>query len=68
MGAGLPRSVALATLSLALVCVASASRNYSASADDVMRAQISLMDVRPKDCPPWYGPRSLALSVVDGSS
>lgn len=30
----------------------SAAYNYSTA--DMMRAQLALMDDRPKDCPPWY--------------
>ncbi len=43
---------ALAVAALSFSCVASAYRNYSSI--DTMRAQLSLMDDRPKDCPPWY--------------
>lgn len=37
---------------LSLSSVASAFANYSSV--DMMRAQLALMDERPKDCPPWY--------------
>jgi len=43
------RAVALSALSFA--GLASAFLNYSTP--DMMRAQMALMDDRPKDCPPW---------------
>ena len=55
MALKLPRALALAAL--ALSCVTSASNNYSSV--DMMRAQLTLMEDRPKDCPPWYGAQPL---------
>jgi len=49
MGLRIPGAFALAALSLSWV--AAASRDYSSI--DMMRAQIALLDDRPKDCPPW---------------
>jgi hypothetical protein len=49
MGWRTPRAIAVAALSLS--GVASAYKNYSSI--DMMRAQLSLMDDRPSDCPPW---------------
>ncbi|KAK3362548.1 hypothetical protein B0T25DRAFT_8499 [Lasiosphaeria hispida] len=46
----IPRALALAALSLGWL--ASASGNYSSI--DMLRAQVSLMDDRPKDCPPCF--------------
>ena len=54
MALRLQRALAIAALSLS--CVASASKNYSSV--DMMRAQLALLDDRPKDCPPWYDARS----------
>lgn len=46
------RSAILMVLSLSsLVVGASASREYSKI--EMQRAQRSLLDDRPKDCPPW---------------
>ena len=50
MALRIQRSLALAAFSLS--CFASAYSNFSSV--DMMRAQIALMDDRPKDCPPWY--------------
>lgn len=47
------RSAILAVLSLSsLMAGASATREYSKV--EMLRVQRSLMDDRPKDCPPWY--------------
>ncbi len=61
MALRLPRALAIAALSLSLSCVASASRNYSSV--DMIRAQLDLLDDRPKDCPPWYGAQSPPLAT-----
>jgi hypothetical protein len=45
------RGTALVAL-LSLSWTAQAMHNYSSI--DMMRAQMSLMDNRPDDCPPWY--------------
>ncbi|KAK3309914.1 uncharacterized protein B0T15DRAFT_17866 [Chaetomium strumarium] len=50
MALRLPRALTVAALSLS--CVASALTNYSSI--DMMRAQLALMEDRPKDCPPCF--------------
>ncbi|KAK4152533.1 hypothetical protein C8A00DRAFT_16168 [Chaetomidium leptoderma] len=50
MALRLPRALVVAALSLS--CVVSAYTNYSSA--DMMRAQRTLMDDRPKDCPPCF--------------
>ncbi|KAK1757342.1 hypothetical protein QBC47DRAFT_339921 [Echria macrotheca] len=52
MAKRLQRSLALAALSLSLPWLASAYNNVSSV--DMMRAQLALMDDRPKDCPPCF--------------
>jgi hypothetical protein len=37
---------------LSLSSIAAAYTNYSSV--DMIRAQLALMEDRPKDCPPWY--------------
>lgn len=46
---------------LSLSCVASASKNYSSI--EMMRAELALMDDRPKDCPPWYVGPPISVSL-----
>lgn len=43
---------------LVLTSTVAASQNYSMSSPDIdaLRAQLALMDNRPKDCPPWCVP------------
>jgi hypothetical protein len=55
MAPPLPRAIAVAALSLlSLSSVTSAYKNYSSV--DMRRAQLALMEIRPReDCPPWYG-------------
>lgn len=55
MAPRLPRTFAVAALSLSWVTTA--YTNYSSIDVDVIRAQLDLMDNRPKDCPPWYDTR-----------
>jgi hypothetical protein len=50
MALRLPRALTVAALTVS--CVTSALSNYSSI--DMMRAQLALMEDRPKDCPPWY--------------
>ncbi|KAL2256567.1 hypothetical protein VTK26DRAFT_1472 [Humicola hyalothermophila] len=50
MAPKLPRALALAAMSLSTL--ASAYSNYSSI--DMMRAQLALMEDRPKDCPPCF--------------
>lgn len=47
------RAVAFGALALSSVALA---QNFSSSSPgiDALRAQLALMDDRPKDCPPWY--------------
>lgn len=45
----IPRALVIA---LSLSSVAAAYKNYTSV--DMMRAQLALMEDRPKDCPPWY--------------
>ncbi len=52
MAPRLSRIVAVAVAALPLAGLASAYANYSTV--DMARAQLALMDDRPKDCPPWY--------------
>lgn len=46
------RKVTALVAALSLSWTAQALHNYSSI--DMMRAQMSLMDNRPDDCPPWY--------------
>lgn len=58
---------ALAVAALSLSCFASAYNNYSSV--NVARSQVTLMDDRPKDCPPWYGsylPREASRDNANG--
>ncbi|KAG7292889.1 hypothetical protein NEMBOFW57_002934 [Staphylotrichum longicolle] len=48
----LRRHRALALVALSLSCVTSAYTNYSSV--DMIRAQLALMEDRPKDCPPCF--------------
>jgi hypothetical protein len=44
----------LAGVLIAAPSVVAAYANSTFSNVDMLRAQLALMDNRPKDCPPWY--------------
>lgn len=46
------RSLAIAAMAL-LPALAAAQANTSYTDIDMLRAQMELLDNRPKDCPPW---------------
>jgi hypothetical protein len=62
MAPRLRRALAIAALSLSLSSIASAAANYSSV--DMIRAQLALMDDRPKDCPPWCAAVPLSSCTV----
>lgn len=63
MALRLPRALAVAALSL--TCLTSAYNHTSSI--DMTRAQLAIMEDRPKDCPPWYdvAPPSLSAFLLE---